>query len=75
MPHNDNNETEPPIPPSIRARRVPPPSSQASFFLTGALAGATTVPIESLWQRLIYRAPGKLPLLSWNPIYRSGVRF
>ena len=71
----DHNNIEPPIPPSIRAGRVPPPSSQAVFFLTGCLAGATTVPIESLWQSLLHRAPGPLPLLALNPIYRSGVRF
>ena len=64
-----------PVPPSIRAGRVPPPSSQMAFFLTGALAGATTVPIESIWQRLIHKAPGNLPFLAWNPIYRSAFRF
>lgn len=66
---------QPDVPPSIRAGRVPPPSSQLMFFLTGALAGATTVPIESIWQRLIHKAPGNLPLLAWNPIYRSAFRF
>ena len=64
-----------PVPPSIRAGRVPPPSSQMTFFLTGALAGATTVPIQTIWQRLIHKAPGNLPLLAWNPIYRSAFRF
>ena len=63
------------IPPSIRAGRVPTPSSQLIFFLTGALAGATTLPIENIWQRLIHKAPGNLPLLAWNPIYRSAFRF
>lgn len=75
MPLRDGDDIGPPIPQSIRAGRVPPPSSQAIFFLTGALAGATTVPIESFWQRLIHRAPGSLPLLAWTPIYRGGVRF
>ena len=64
-----------PVPPSIRAGRVPLPSSQLTFFLTGALAGATTVPVQSIWQRLIHKAPGNLPLLAWNPIYRSAFRF
>lgn len=75
MPYKDHDDTASPVPPSIRAGRVPPPSSQATFFLTGALAGATTVPTDSLWQRLIHRARGPLPLLAWNPMYRSAVRF
>ncbi|KAF6218479.1 hypothetical protein HO133_005828 [Letharia lupina] len=75
MPLKDDDGIAPPVPASIRAGRVPPPSSQGIFFLTGALAGATTIPIESLWQRLVLRAPGSLPLLGWAPIYRGGVRF
>lgn len=75
MPLKNGDKVGPPIPPSIRAGRVPPPSSQAIFFLTGGLAGATTLPIENVWQRLIHRAPGALPILAWNPIYRSSVRF
>ena len=75
MPLQEGDDIGPPVPPSIRAGRVPLPSSQATFFLTGALAGATTVPIESLWQRLVHRAPASLPSIVWNPIYRSGVRF
>ena len=75
MPFRDDDDIGLPIPSSVRAGRVPPPSSQATFFLTGALAGATTVPIESLWHRLIHKAPGRLPLLAWTPIYRGGVRF
>lgn len=75
MPFIDDGDVGPPILSSVRTGRVPPPSSQATFFLTGALAGATTVPIESLWQRLIYRVPGSLPLFAWTPIYRGGVRF
>ena len=63
------------VPPSIRAGTIPPPSSQAIFFLTGALAGATTAPIENLWQRFIHRAPAPLTTLAWNPVYRSGIRF
>lgn len=73
MPMEDHDDTA--VPPSIRAGRVPPPSSQATFFLTGALAGATTVPIDSLWQRLIQRVRRPLPVSAWNPMYRSGVRF
>lgn len=75
MPFNEDGNIGPPISSSVRAGRLPPLSSQASFFLTGALAGATTVPIESLWQRLIHRAPRSLPLLTGTPIYRGGVRF
>ena len=71
----DDDDIAPPIQPSVRAGKVPPLSSQATFFLTGALAGATVAPIESLWQRLVHRAPGTLSLLAWTPIYRSGVRF
>ena len=73
LPNDD--DIGPPIQPSIRAKKVPPLYSQITFFLTGALAGATVAPIESLWQRLIHRAPGTLPLVAWTPIYRSGVRF
>lgn len=75
MPLKDEDDVESSVPPSIRAGRVPPPSNQATFFVTGALAGAATIPVESLWQRLIHRGPGSLPLLVWNPIYRGGVRF
>ena len=59
----------------MRAGRVPTHSSQMTFFPTGALAAATTVPIQSIWQRLIHEAPCNLPLLAWNPIYRSALRF
>ncbi|CAF9941191.1 hypothetical protein IMSHALPRED_002462 [Imshaugia aleurites] len=75
MSPRDDDYIGPPILPSIQAGKVSPPSNQASFILTGALAGATTVPIKSLWQRLIHRAPGSLPLFAWSPIYRSSVRF
>ncbi len=75
MPLHGDDDIRPPIQPSIRAGKVPPLSSQTTFFLTGALAGATVAPIESLWQRLIHRGPGTLPLIAWTPIYRSAVRF
>lgn len=70
------------IPPSIRAGRVPLPSSQATFFLTGALAGASTVPIECLWPYITSPSTWSQPIpraFNWiiaRPlIWRSGVRF
>ena len=55
--------------------RAPPLSNQAVFFLTGALAGASTAPIESLWLRIVHGAPGSLQLFALNPVYRSSIRF
>lgn len=62
-----------------RSGRVPSFSSQASFFLSGALAGTTIVPIEPLWQRFVMRKSLHTLSLSWMnarpSIYRSAVRF
>lgn len=70
-----DDDDGPPVSPSLRTEMVPTPFSQATFFLTGALAGATTIPLEGLWQRFVHRAPTFPPFMAWTPVYRSGIRF
>ena len=63
------------VPQSLPIGNIPTSFSQAAFFLTGALAGATTIPLEGLWQRFVHRAPTPIPFMAWTPVYRSAVRF
>ena len=70
-----DDEDGPLVQPSLRIGNIPTPFSQATFFLTGALAGATTIPLEGLLQRFVHRGPTSNPFMAWTPIYRSGVRF
>ena len=70
-----DDDDGPQVSPSLRTENIPTPFSQATYFLTGALAGATTIPLERLWQRFVHRAPTSIPFMAWTPIYRSGVRF
>ena len=61
------------------AQTFPPFAHQTSYGLTGGLAGACTVPIESLWQRYTTRKPQLITryLRTTAPAltYRGGVRF
>lgn len=63
---------------SIRTA-LPPSSRQVSYFLMGALAGASTIPLELLWQRRFYPKTTPLPNIIGTTapatIYRAGVRF
>ena len=70
------------VPISIREGRTPPPSSQAIFLLTGALAGASIVPVELLWPYVTSPSRWKQPIprgLNWTTarplMWRGGVRF
>lgn len=60
--------------PSRFPSRFPPITNQASYFVTGGLAGACTLPIE-----LYYQKPASiasfLRTAAAAPIYRVGVRF
>lgn len=57
----------------------PPPSSQLSYLLTGALAGFSTLPIEYTWQRFSSpKLASSLRLVLRNApptIYRGAIRF
>ena len=61
------------VPSFIRDGQIPTPASQATFFVTGCLAGASTIPIERVW-------PRPHPLSAFGAttrplIYRGGIRF
>ena len=67
------NEPTQLIPRSL-SNSLPPAARQTSYFLTGALAGASTLPIEYAYQR-----PNSLPTFLRNigpsALYRAGLRF
>ena len=64
------------VPSFIRAGRIPTPASQATFLLTGCLAGASTIPIESVWPRPnSLSAPRAFGATARSLIYRGGIRF
>ena len=64
------------LPSSIRDGRVPTPASQATFFVTGCLAGASTIPIERVWPRPNpLTAPPAFAATARPLIYRGGIRF
>ena len=64
------------VPSFIREGCIPPPASQATFFLTGCLAGATTLPIERIWPRSNpLSARPAFGALARPFIYRGGIRF
>ena len=61
---------------SIREGRIPTPASQATFLLTGCLAGASTIPIERVWPRPNpLSAPPVFGAAARSLIYRGGIRF
>ena len=64
------------MPSAIRDGRVPTPASQATFFVTGCLAGASTIPIERVWPRPNHlSAPAAFGATARPLIYRGGIRF
>ena len=64
------------VPSFIREGYIPPPASQATFFLTGCLAGATTIPIERIWPRSSpLSARPAFGAIARPFIYRGGIRF
>ena len=64
------------VPASIRDGRIPTPASQATFFVTGCLAGASTIPIERVWPRPNpSSAPAAFRANARPLIYRGGIRF
>ncbi len=64
------------VPSSIREGRIPTIASQATFLLTGCLAGASTIPIERVWRRHNpLSAPPAFGATARSLIYRGGIRF
>lgn len=64
------------VPSSIRDGRIPTSASQATFFATGCLAGASTIPIDRVWLRPHpLTAPPALGATARPLIYRGGIRF
>ena len=64
------------VPSSIRGGRIPTFASQATFFVTGCLAGASTIPIERVWPLPNpLSAPSAFRATAGPPIYRGGIRF
>ena len=64
------------VPSLIREGRLPTPASQATFLLTGCLAGASTIPIELVWPRQNrLSAPLVFGATARALICRGGIRF
>ena len=64
------------LPASIRHGRVPKPTRQATFFVTGCLAGASTIPIERVWPRPSpLTAPSAFAATARPLIHRGAIRF
>ncbi|TKA71944.1 hypothetical protein B0A49_05339 [Cryomyces minteri] len=65
--------------PNLSFFNLPSPLRQASYFATGALAGASTIPIEYAWSTLTGpKTPATLPLLRSHAFAltgRAGTRF